>query len=67
MTDPRQLLLSINMNTAKQIRVHIRDEIRVDARERIIAALDSSQAAVYRTMIARDDSVRAARAERRRQ
>jgi len=31
MTDPRQLLLSINMNTAKQIQVHIRDEIRMNA------------------------------------
>jgi putative ABC transport system substrate-binding protein len=31
MTDPRELLLSINMNTAKQIRVHIRDEIRMNA------------------------------------
>ena len=41
-------------------------EIRVDARSRIIAALDSSQTDVYREMIARDDSVRAARADRRR-
>jgi putative ABC transport system substrate-binding protein len=31
MTAPRQLLLSINMNTAKQIQVHIRDEIRMNA------------------------------------
>lgn len=31
MTGPRQLLLSINMNTAKQIQVHIRDEIRLNA------------------------------------
>lgn len=31
MTGPRQLLLSINMNTAKQIQVHIRDEIRMNA------------------------------------
>jgi hypothetical protein len=41
-------------------------EIRVDARSRIIAALDGSQADIYRAMIARDDSVRAARADRRR-
>jgi putative ABC transport system substrate-binding protein len=31
MTVPRQLLLSINMNTAKQIQVQIRDEIRLSA------------------------------------
>ncbi len=40
-------------------------EIRVDARSKIIAPLDSSQADVYRQMLAHTDSVRAARASRR--
>ena len=40
-------------------------EIRVDARSKIIAPLDSSQADVYRQMLAHTDSVRAARANRR--
>ena len=41
-------------------------EIRNDARTKIIATLDSSQVEVYRQMIARDDSVRAKRSNRRR-
>ncbi len=40
-------------------------EIRVDARSKIIVPLDSSQADVYRQMLAHTDSVRAARASRR--
>ncbi len=40
-------------------------EIRVDARSKIIAPLNSSQADVYRQMLAHTDSVRAARASRR--
>jgi hypothetical protein len=44
-------------------RIH---EIRIDARAKIIATLDSSQVEVYRRMIARDDSARAERANRRR-
>ncbi len=40
-------------------------EIRVDARSKIIASLDSTQADVYRQMLAHTDSVRAARANRR--
>ncbi len=56
--------LSKDLQEEERRRVH---EIRVDARNRIIAALDSSQADVYREMLARTDSARAARAERRRQ
>jgi len=56
--------LSNDLQEEERRRVH---EIRVDARNRIIAALDSSQADVYREMLARTDSARAARAERRRQ
>jgi hypothetical protein len=41
-------------------------EIRIDARAKIAAALDSSQADRYREMLAHGDSVQAARAERRR-
>ncbi len=41
--------------------------IRVDARSKIVASLDSSQADEYRQMLAHTDSVRAARASRRRQ
>ncbi len=40
-------------------------EIRVDARSKIFASLDSSQAEEYRQMLAHTDSVRAARANRR--
>lgn len=43
-------------------RIH---EIRIDARSKIIAPLDSSQADLYRQMLAHTDSVRAARANRR--
>ncbi len=39
--------------------------IRVDARSKIFASLDSSQAEEYRQMLAHTDSVRAARASRR--
>ncbi len=42
-------------------------EIRVDARSKIIASLDSNQTKEYRQMLAHTDSVRAARASRRRQ
>ncbi len=41
-------------------------EIRNDARTKIIATLDSSQVDVYRQMIAHDDSARAERSNRRR-
>ena len=44
-------------------RIH---EIRIDARAKIVATLDSSQVEVYRRMIAHDDSARAERANRRR-
>ncbi len=40
-------------------------EIRVDARSKIFASLDSSQAKEYRQMLAHTDSVRALRASRR--
>jgi hypothetical protein len=40
-------------------------QIRVDARSKIVASLDSSQADVYRQMLAHTDSVRQARASRR--
>ncbi len=40
-------------------------KIRVDARSKIFASLDSSQAEEYRQMLAHTDSVRAARANRR--
>ena len=40
-------------------------EIRVDARSKILAPLDSSQTDVYRQMLAHTDSVRQARANRR--
>ena len=42
------------------------NEIRIDARAKIVATLDSSQVDVYRRMIAHDDSARAERANRRR-
>ena len=55
--------LSRELQEEERRRVH---EIRVAARNRIVAALDSSQAGMYREMLARDDSVRAERAARRR-
>ena len=41
-------------------------EISLDARSKINAALDGTQAEVYRRMLARTDSIRAERANRRR-
>lgn len=41
-------------------------ELRVVLRSQIAALLDSTQAVTYQRMIARSDSIRAARAERRR-
>jgi len=55
--------LAKELREEERRRIH---EIRIDARAKIIAALDSSQVAVYRRMIARDDSARAERANRRR-
>lgn len=55
--------LAEELREEERRRIH---EIRVDARTKIIATLDSSQVAVYRQMIARDDSARAERANRRR-
>ncbi len=60
-------------NTWQALAEELREEerrriqkIRIDARAKIIATLDSSQVEVYRQMIARDDSARAERANRRR-
>jgi hypothetical protein len=55
--------LAEELREEERRRIH---EIRIDARAKIIATLDSSQVEVYRQMIARDDSARAERANRRR-
>lgn len=55
--------LADELQEEERLRVH---EIRIDARAKIIATLDSSQVDVYRRMIARDDSARTERANRRR-
>lgn len=55
--------LADELQEEERRRIH---EIRIDARAKIIATLDSSQVEVYRRMIARDDSARAERANRRR-
>ncbi len=55
--------LAEELQEEERRRIH---EIRIDARAKIIATLDSSQLEVYRQMIARDDSARAERANRRR-
>ena len=55
--------LARELQEEERRRIH---EIRIDARAKIVATLDSSQVDVYRRMIARDDSARAERANRRR-
>lgn len=55
--------LAEELREEERRRIH---EIRIDARTEIIATLDGSQVEVYRRMIARDDSARAERANRRR-
>ncbi len=55
--------LAEELREEERRRIH---EIRIDARAKIITTLDSSQVEVYRQMIARDDSARTERANRRR-
>ena len=55
--------LAEELQEEERRRIH---EIRIDARAKIIATLDSSQVELYRQMIARDDSARSKRAHRRR-
>lgn len=55
--------LAEELREEERRRIH---EIRIDARAKIIVTLDSSQVEVYRQMMARDDSARAERANRRR-
>ena len=64
---------TLHLNTWRALAEELREdergrthEIRIDARAKIIATLDSSQVEVYRGMIAHDDSARAERANRRR-
>ncbi len=55
--------LAEELREEERRRIH---QIRIDARTKIIATLDSSQVEVYRQMLARVDSSRAERANRRR-